>query len=118
VWRWFRRHTAKALLAGHKHVGRRFCKVDMRGCMAHIRGEERWGTVATVEEARSDPADKRVQIVGDTRIYDGGQSEAMREHYRRLGQATYARVHYDNGTKSWEPVWWFNDTGTHLEYQT
>lgn len=31
-----------------KYRGRRFCRVEMCGCMAHIRGAEKWGVVRKV----------------------------------------------------------------------
>jgi hypothetical protein len=114
MWKWLQRFRAPP---PHPLVGRRFCKVQMDGCMAHIRGKEQWGYVRKVTVAVSDPSDRRCQVVGDTQVYDGGQSEASRDELRLRGQSTYARVVYDDGAEFWEPVWWFTDKATHLEYQ-
>jgi hypothetical protein len=89
-------------------VGRRFCKVDMRGCMAETRGQEKWGTIIAIDIGRTERG----------LVYDGHQSQEMREHYRKKGQDTWARIRYDDGTESYEPVWWFIEQGSHLEYQT
>lgn len=89
-------------------IGRRFCRVEMRGCMGDVRWEEKWGHVIAIDVGRCERG----------LIYDGGQSQATREFQRKQGQDTWARVKYDDGTEDWEPVWWFFDTGTHLEYQT
>lgn len=89
-------------------VGRRFCKVDMRGCMAETRGEEKWGIVIAIDIGRTERG----------LVYDGHQSQTMRRHYRKRGQDTWALVRYEDGTESYEPVWWFIERDTHLEYQT
>lgn len=107
----------RAVIKLDPYIGRRFCKVEMRGCMANVRHDEQWGIVIDAQTSRDHPTDNTRQIVGKSHtIYDGGQGR-YREVLRKKGQADYLHVRYANGTESWEPRWWVYDHKTHLEYQ-
>lgn len=75
--------------------------------MGERRHAEKWGTIAEIDVGRCERG----------LIYDGHQSSESREYQRRRGQDTWALVKFDDGTESWEPVWWFLEKETHLEYQ-
>jgi hypothetical protein len=92
----------------HPAIGRLFCKVDMRGCMGETRGKELWGVVVEFERGRC--------LKG--KIYDGHASTKAREAMMLQGQDDWILVHYSDGSRNWEPLWWIFDRGDYLEYQT
>lgn len=90
-----------------RFIGRRFCKVQMNGCMGTSRGVEKWGIVQSIDIGRCERG----------LVYDGNASQESRSWRRRQGQDTWALVLYADGTKEFEPVWWFIEREDHIEYQ-
>lgn len=82
-----------------------------------MRTDERWGIVRRVEVQRPHPTRAGVSVVGEPPYQCIIHGDLPGEYQKKTGQDRWALVEYRDGTKSWEPAWWFFDTGTHLEYQ-
>lgn len=91
-------------------IGLRFCKVEMRDCMASTRGKEKWGTIVGVGETEPNE-----HFITDQRV------KRVRNLSRLNRQNSWLNVRYDDGTMMWEPWAWclsrVNDQGGYLEYQ-
>lgn len=80
-------------------IGKRFCRVQMNGCMAETRGKEHHGTIVELDYGRT--------LRG--LIYCGGMSKEMLTHYAERGQDTWLMVAFDDGSFGHEPIWWCHE---------
>lgn len=93
-------------------IGKRFCKVEMRDCMASTRGEEKWGTIVDVGET---PYNK--YVITDAEV------KRVRNISHRNRTNSWLQVRYEDGTLQWEPYWWCHRVESelhvfsHWEYQ-
>jgi len=101
LWKWFWGRPTRTILDDWR-VGRRFCKVEMNGCMAQARGREQWGRVIAVGE-------------GGTGSFD--QPKRVQYLYVRNRQNSWLLVKYDDGHESWEPLWWTYNYKDRMECQ-
>lgn len=104
VWLVVRMPQRRNRLFRDPRIGRRFCKVEMRGCMASARGEERWGEIIAVGE--------------DNICRAAIRPIEVRNLSHRNRHNSYLKVRYDDtGEVCWEPYWWCTRHETHWEYQ-
>lgn len=106
MFNWFRKAKESIQDSVDPLVGRRFCKVEMNGCMATDRGNERFGTIVSTQIGNSDCYNENFSDLSDI----------MKRRARRTGKYKWALIKYDDGSENLEPAWWFHDTGEHIEY--
>lgn len=78
----------------HPLIHCRFVESTTCGMGVSTRSQ-RWGVIRAVDIGRTERG----------LVYDGHQSQEMREWNKKRGQDTWVLVHYDDGRATYEPLW-------------